>query len=76
MARTRRTSCQATPDAIADAVAAAEAGGAVTVTRDTFEGLLLASAGQAAAIARGAAAPARTTTREHAAPTGNALGTP
>lgn len=37
---------------------------AVTVTSENFEALLLASAGQAAAIARGEAAPARTTTRE------------
>ncbi|GJG86025.1 hypothetical protein tb265_12060 [Gemmatimonadetes bacterium T265] len=37
---------------------------AVTVTSENFEALLLASAGEAAAIARGAAAPARTTTRE------------
>lgn len=35
-----------------------------TVTSENFEALLLASAGQAAAIARGEAAPARTTTRE------------
>lgn len=75
MARTRSTSRQATTDA----VAAAEAGDAVPVTRETFEALLLASAGQAAAIAQGAAAPARTITRtitrEHAAPTGDAVGT-
>lgn len=37
---------------------------AVAVTSENFEALLLASAGQAAAIARGEAAPARATTRE------------
>lgn len=38
---------------------------AVAVTSENFEALLLASAGQAAAIARGEATPARTATREH-----------
>lgn len=37
---------------------------AVTVTSENFETLLLASARQAAAIMRGEAAPARTTTRD------------
>lgn len=41
-----------------------QGGEAVTVTNENFETLLLASAGQAAAIARGEATPARTTTRE------------
>ena len=44
--------------------AAAEEGGAVAVTSENFEALLLASAGQAAAIAAGTRAPARTTTLE------------
>ena len=36
----------------------------MTVTSDNFEALLLASARQATAIARGEAAPARTTVRD------------
>jgi len=71
MAWTRSTSRQAATDA----GAGAEPRNAVTVTRDTFEALLLASAGQAAAIARGAAAPARAITREHATGPCGALGT-
>lgn len=41
-----------------------DAGEAMTVTGENFEALLLASAEQAAAIARGEAAPARTVTLE------------
>ncbi len=78
MAGTRaRTTARRAPAGGPDASDGAPDGApeAVTVTSENFEALLLASAGQAAALAQGAAAPARTITREHAAWPSVALGT-